>query len=166
MSSDDIGVERCTWGTLRVKMRRTSLRTWNWHGPSWRRTRGWCLAAANLSGERAARSTVKSTSSSRSHSDRRRFPKSSMAIGNQGTGRGRNVETITQSPSPEWRHYPTTGSSEQREQRVARALHYITKEGLTPSEIAVIDPECYFTFHHSIRALWDALGRPNDRPVN
>lgn len=48
----------------------------------------------------------------------------------------------------------------------ARALHYITREGLTPSEIAALDPECYFTFHHSIRALWDALGRPNDRPVN
>jgi hypothetical protein len=40
----------------------------------------------------------------------------------------------------------------------ARAMDYIVRQGLSPAEIAVLDPECYFTFHHSIRALWDALG--------
>lgn len=45
----------------------------------------------------------------------------------------------------------------------ARAMDYIVRQGLSPAEIAVLDPECYFTFHHSIRALWDALGDTGSR---
>lgn len=39
----------------------------------------------------------------------------------------------------------------------ARALEYVVKDGLEPAEIARIDPECYFTFHHAIKALYRAL---------
>jgi len=39
----------------------------------------------------------------------------------------------------------------------ARALEYVVKDGLEPAEIARLDPECYFTFHHAIKALHRAL---------
>lgn len=39
----------------------------------------------------------------------------------------------------------------------ARALMYITRDGLNPMEIARLDPECYFTFHRAIIELWKAL---------
>jgi len=39
----------------------------------------------------------------------------------------------------------------------ARALQYVVKDGLSPAEIARLDPECYFTFHHAIKALYLAL---------
>lgn len=39
----------------------------------------------------------------------------------------------------------------------ARALDYIVRMGLSPREIAVIDPECYFTHHRAITELYRAL---------
>jgi len=39
----------------------------------------------------------------------------------------------------------------------ARALDYVVKDGLEPADIARLDPECYFTFHHAIIALHKAL---------
>lgn len=46
---------------------------------------------------------------------------------------------------------------ETREGPKARCLRMLTQEGLTPSDIALSDPEAYFTFHRSIHALYDAL---------
>jgi hypothetical protein len=39
----------------------------------------------------------------------------------------------------------------------ARALDYIVRQGLTPAEVAVEDPACYFTFHTAIKALYEAM---------
>lgn len=55
----------------------------------------------------------------------------------------------------EWR--PEGRGQPAREGPKARALRYVTQEGLSPKDIALLDPECYFTFHRSIHALWDAL---------
>lgn len=46
----------------------------------------------------------------------------------------------------------------------ARALRYLTSEGLTPLEIAALDPECYFTFHRAIHETWKALQGLNVLP--
>lgn len=54
----------------------------------------------------------------------------------------------------EWR------SEELKEQQAgpkARALQMLIQEGMTPAEIAVEDPEAFFTFHAAINATWKAL---------
>lgn len=40
-----------------------------------------------------------------------------------------------------------------------RALMYIIQEGLTPAEIAILDPECYFTHYAAINALYNMRSR-------
>lgn len=44
-----------------------------------------------------------------------------------------------------------------------RALKYIIKDGLTPREIAQVDPECYFTHYRAIQELYLAMYRPENR---
>ena len=46
----------------------------------------------------------------------------------------------------------------------ARALAYI-EEGMTPREIAVADPQCFFTHHRAIKALYEALQGAECAPV-
>lgn len=36
-----------------------------------------------------------------------------------------------------------------------RALMYLIQDGLTPAEIAILDPECYFTHYAAINALFN-----------
>ena len=65
-------------------------------------------------------------------------------------------------PIGEWRPDRESGGTVRPK---ARALQYIIKDGLTPKEIAVMDPECYFTHYRAIQELYRALFKADERLV-
>ncbi len=64
----------------------------------------------------------------------------------------------------EWRSERGDDDYGQVEGPKARALRYLTGEGLTPLEVAARDPECYFTFSNPIHTLWNALRAMEAQP--
>lgn len=58
----------------------------------------------------------------------------------------------------EWRDDKVAGEQSPKQ----RAIQYIVKEGLSAKDIALIDPECYFTHHRSINELIAAMRHINE----
>ena len=73
----------------------------------------------------------------------------------------RKPETRVQSlgEAGEWREETIVGEMSPKQ----RALQYIIRDGLTPIEIAVLDPETYFTHHRAINELYRALKDGNEK---
>lgn len=57
----------------------------------------------------------------------------------------------------EFGEFKPDGKMKAEDRPKARALRYLIVEGLTPSEIALVDPEAFFSHHAAILATYRAL---------